>query len=68
MAALRGDISFRYELNVVEKICHESKYLQAVDQSNYYYSKLGARTSKITRMSIDCNVNDLKHEAMLYHI
>ena len=25
-------------MNVVEKICHESKYLQAVDQSNYYYS------------------------------
>ena len=22
----------------MEKICHESKYLQAVDQSNYYYS------------------------------
>ena len=51
-AAICTTISYILELNVVEKICHESKYLQAVDQSNYYYSKLGARTSKITRMCL----------------
>jgi hypothetical protein len=39
-AAICTTISYILELNVVEKICHESKYLQAVDQSNYYYSNL----------------------------
>jgi acyl-CoA thioesterase FadM len=44
-------------LNVVEKICRESKYLQAVDQSNYYYSKLGSCTHILNIIDISWKTN-----------
>ena len=37
-AAICTTISYTLWVECCGKICHESKYLQAVDQSNYYYS------------------------------